>query len=95
MLYEYKDITNYLHFIRNPIRFGSVVTKKYEFLLGMSYDVKEAIANLKYGKSDGEEGLVSDHFINGTMLLQVLITCLFNCMLVHGVYPDTMSCGTI
>ena len=58
-------------------------------------DVKEAIANLKLGKSDGEEGLVSDHFINGTMQLQVLITCLFNCMLVHGVCPDTMSCGTM
>ena len=59
-------------------------------------DVEEAIANLKLGKSDGEEGLVSDHFINGTMLLQVLITCLFNnCMLVHGVCPDTMSCGTM
>ena len=25
-------------------------------------DVKEAIANLKLGKSDGEEGLVSDNF---------------------------------
>ena len=37
MFYEYKDITNYLHFTKNPVRFGSVVTKKYEFLLGMSF----------------------------------------------------------
>ena len=50
---------------------------------------------MKLGKSDREEGLVSDDFINGTMLLQVLITCLFNCMLVHGVCPDTMFCGTM
>ena len=30
-------VTNYLHFGENPIRFGSVVTKKCGFLLGMSY----------------------------------------------------------
>ena len=31
-----KNITNYLHFGENPIRFGSVVTKKFGFLLGKS-----------------------------------------------------------
>ena len=31
MLYDYKTITNYMHFGENPIRFGSVVTKKYGF----------------------------------------------------------------
>ena len=36
MLYEYKNVTNYLHFGENPIRFGSVGTKKIGFLLGMS-----------------------------------------------------------
>ena len=36
MLYDYKTITNYLHFGENPIRFGSVVTKKYGFLLCLS-----------------------------------------------------------
>ena len=36
MLYDYKTITNYLHFGGNSIQFGSVVTKKYGFLLGIS-----------------------------------------------------------
>ena len=53
------------------------------------------LVNLKSGKNDGEEGLVSDHFIHGTVLLQVMITCLFNCMLVHGICPSTMICGTM
>ena len=29
-------MTNHLYFAENPIRFGSVVTKKYELLKGMS-----------------------------------------------------------
>ena len=33
-------------------------------------DVKMAIAHLKLGKSDGEEGLNSDHIIEGSVLLQ-------------------------
>ena len=32
MLWDYKNITNYLHFGENPFRFGSVVMKKYGFL---------------------------------------------------------------
>ena len=28
MLYDFQTITNYQHFAENPIRFGSVVTKK-------------------------------------------------------------------
>ena len=32
MLSDFENITNYLHFAENPIRFGSVVTKEYEFL---------------------------------------------------------------
>ena len=34
---RYRNITNYLHFGENPIRFASVVTKKLRFLLGMSW----------------------------------------------------------
>ena len=33
MLWDYKNKTNYLHFGENPIRFGSVVTKKCGFFL--------------------------------------------------------------
>ena len=37
MLYDYKTITNYLHFGQKPIRFGSVVTKKYGFSIQVLY----------------------------------------------------------
>ena len=57
--------------------------------------VKEAISKLKSGKSGGDEGMYSDHVINGTNSLVVWLTCLFNCMLVHGVCPSSMSWGTM
>ena len=33
--------------------------------------IRDAIAKLKNGKNGGEEGLLSDHVINGTNLLEV------------------------
>ena len=47
------------------------------------------------GKSDGEEGLSSDHIINGPRLLYVLLTMVFNSMLIHGVSPKSMLVGTM
>jgi len=58
-------------------------------------DVKTAVERLKLGKSDGEEGLSSDHIINAPHLLIVLLTNVFNCMLIHGVCPDSMISGTM
>ncbi len=37
-------------------------------------DVEKSVKRLKLGKSDGEEGLSSDHIINGPHLLTVLLT---------------------
>ena len=54
--------------------------------------VRETFSRLKNGKSGGEEGMCSDHVINGTNSLIVWLTCLFNCMLIHGVSPAIMSC---
>ena len=47
------------------------------------------------GKSDGEEGLSSDHIINGPRLLYVLLTMVFNSMQIHGVSPESMLVGTM
>ena len=58
-------------------------------------DVKTAIAHLKLGKSDGEEGLNSDHIIQGSVLLQKYLTFVFNAMLSHGLSPDSMLNGTM
>ncbi len=59
------------------------------------HDVIKAVYKLKHGKFDGEEGLNSEYIINGPHLLTVLLTCVFNCMLVHGVTPDSMLAGTM
>ena len=58
-------------------------------------NVKTAIAHLKLGKSDGEEGLNSDHIIQGSVLLQKYLTFVFNAMLSHGLSPDSMLNGTM
>jgi hypothetical protein len=58
-------------------------------------DVAEGIKHLKTGKSDGEEGLMSDHFIYAPHSLTVLITVVFNAMLIHGMSPESMIMGTM
>ena len=58
-------------------------------------DTVKGVRRLKLGKSDGEEGLSSDHIINGPRLLYVLLTIVFNSMLIHGVSPESMLMGTM
>ena len=58
-------------------------------------DVIEGVQRLKLGKSKGEEDLNSYHVIHGPRILYVLLTLVFNCMLVHGYSPDFMSVGTM
>ena len=58
-------------------------------------DVLNAVTHLKLGKSDGSEGLFSDHFINGTRKLYVFLSILFTLFLCHGFSPDSMILGTI
>ena len=58
-------------------------------------DVLIAVTHLKDGKSDGYEGLSSDHFIHGNRQLYVLLSILFTLFLRHGFSPDSMILGTI
>lgn len=58
-------------------------------------DISNAISHLKSGKSDGSEGLFSDHFINGTHRFYVLLALLYTCILTHGFSPDSMILGTM
>ena len=57
-------------------------------------EVKDALVNLKLGKKE-ENGLFSNHFIYGSNRLIVMITLLFNSMLVHGIAPDDLLLGTM
>ena len=54
-----------------------------------------AIAHLKSGKSDGSEGLYSDHFIHGTHRFYVILSMLFTSMLSHGFSANSMILGTM
>ena len=44
-------------------------------------DVMNAIAHLKSGKSDGSEGLFSDHFIHGRLLIIFMLFYLYHLLL--------------
>ena len=55
--------------------------------------MKKAVQRIKQAKSSGEEGLNSDHIINGPHILFVLLTNAINCMLIHGVCPDSLTGG--
>ena len=58
-------------------------------------DVIDAVARLKHSKSDGSEGLFSDHFIYGTNRLFVILSLLYSLFLSHGFSPDSMILGTM
>ena len=49
--------------------------------------VKTCFSKLKSGKDDGDIGFKSDHIINGTHRLNVLLSLLFNTMFSHGYTP--------
>ena len=58
-------------------------------------DIKAALRKVKSNKHDGYLGLYSDHIINGTDQLYILLASLFNCMIIHGYSPDSMLVGTL
>ena len=63
----------------------------YEFLIAVK-DVQDAIFNLKSDKKE-ENGININHFKLGSQRLIIVLSLLFNCMLVHGVTPDELMIG--
>jgi exonuclease III len=53
-------------------------------------DVKDAISDLKSGKSAGMDGLSSEHFKYADDRLYILFSLLFNSMIIHGYVPGHM-----
>ena len=49
--------------------------------------VQCAVNKIKPGKSDCIDGMLSDHLKNGTKKLNIYISLLFTCMLIHGTAP--------
>ena len=63
----------------------------YEFLVTVN-DVQDAICKLKSDKKE-ENGVNVNHFKLGSQRLIIVLSLLFNCMLVHGVTPDELNVG--
>ena len=57
--------------------------------------VKTYISKLNSGKYDGDIGFKSDHIINGTHRLNVLLSLVFNTMISHGYTPTVLLKSTI
>ena len=57
--------------------------------------IKQCILRLKSGKDDGDLGFKSDHLINGSHRLHVVLSLLFNVMVNHGYTPDVLLISTI
>ena len=57
-------------------------------------DVQDAILKIKSDKKE-ENGLNTNHFKAASHRLHVLLSLLFNSMLIHGVAPEEMILGTM
>lgn len=97
---KYKHLYNSVPYDINEMNLISddinnrLMESKHQYTLTVA-DVQLAINRLKLGKCDGEEGLNSDHIIHGPHLLTVMLTSVFNCMIVHGICPFSMIDGTM
>ena len=59
-------------------------------------DVSISVDHLKYGKGDGYEGVCSDHFINGTKILDMFLSIIFTLFYTRFIdfrYDDTHTQG--
>ena len=86
--------TNHMKLIEREIM-SRVQKCNYESYNIIVPDVINAVTHLKDGKSDGYEGLSSDHFIHGNRQLYVLLSILFTLFLRHGFSPDSMILETM
>ncbi len=97
---KYSNLYNSVPFDRNEMKNicneinDRITDENSVYTLSVS-DIINAVERLKLGKNDGEEGLNSDHVINGPHLLYVMLTNVFNCMLVHGTCPQSLINGTM
>ena len=70
---------------------NKINSSKHNITIG---EVRDAIHKLKQGKKE-ENGLFSNHFKNGSDRLIIMITLLFNSMIIHGIAPDELILGTM
>ena len=69
-----------------------VVSECNNYHIGV-FDINKAITNLKSGKSGGCENLFADHVIHGTRMLTVMLSLVYNSMIVHAYSPVVLRSG--
>ena len=57
--------------------------------------INDCIAKLKHGKSVGNIGFNSNHFVHDGRRIRVLLLLLFNAMMIHGHYPSELLKSTV
>ena len=81
---ELDDIRNEMYNeLRDPNMLENVQTITVD-------DVCKALAKLNLNKRDGTRGTNSNHFINCSHKMKILITFMINSMFVHGFTPDDL-----
>ena len=50
-------------------------------------DIFKALKNTKTGKACGVDGLAAEHYIYAKLIIQVYLSLLFNCFIMHGYLP--------
>ena len=67
-----------------------------EFDNRVGFDIiQQSIKKLKPNKDDGNNGFKSDHVINGSNKLFIMLSIMFNAMLTHGYNPEDLLLSTI
>ena len=65
-------------------------------IIRVNFDIiQRCIKKLKPHKDDGNYGFKSDHLINGSNKLFILLSIMFNAMLTHGFNPEDLLLSTI
>ena len=87
--YDEGNMSNLKHKIASIVKNSTVDDVTFNV-----QDVKDVVNNLKNGKKE-ESGIFTDHFINGPDRLFIILSIIFNSMLVHGIAPSELLVGTM
>jgi exonuclease III len=71
-----------------------MVTNQCTYSIGVS-DIESAIKQLKCGKSGGCENIYADHIVHGTHKLNVMLSLVYNAMIVHAFSPSVLLTGLL
>ena len=69
---------------------NSVDLNEFNYGRCMPNDIKIAIKDIKMGKTCGIDGIYGEHFKYASDKIQVLLSLLFNAMVIHGYMPENM-----